>query len=37
MLKCYGCQGIDNINGQEDRKAINTWGTQGCVLVCFTT
>ena len=24
MLKCYGCQRIDNINGYEDRKAINT-------------
>ena len=37
MFKSCGCQKIDNSNGESDSAAINTLGTQGCVLVCFRT
>ena len=36
-LRSCRCQRIDNINGESDSGAINTLGTQGCVLVCFKT
>ena len=36
-LRSCRCQRIDNINGESDTGAINTLGTQGCVLVHFKT
>ena len=37
MFKSCACQKKDNANGESDSATINTLGTQGCVLVCFTT
>ena len=34
-LRSCRCQRIDNINRESDTGAINTLGTQGCILVCF--
>ena len=37
LNKSCGCQKIDNVNGEIDSATINTFSTQGCVLVCFKT
>ena len=37
VFKSCGCQKIDNTNGESDSATINALGTQGCVLVCFST